>query len=116
MELNIYAYKCKRCGHVQYPYRTVCSGCRENDHNEFDIVPLAKDGTLLTFTRNFTLPGDISASKRYFREDIVEPEFVLNPDSTLTVPTGPGIGVKVLMDRLERVTVRREEFRTVPNG
>ncbi|MDP2914289.1 MAG: o-succinylbenzoate synthase [Candidatus Aminicenantes bacterium] len=60
---------------------------------------------------NFTLPGDISASKRYYREDIVEPEFVLNADSTLTVPTGPGIGVTVLMDRLDRVTVRREEFR-----
>ncbi len=60
---------------------------------------------------NFTLPGDISASRRYYREDIVEPEFILNPDSTLTVPTGPGIGVKVLMDKLDRVTVRREEFK-----
>ncbi|MGA2586256.1 MAG: o-succinylbenzoate synthase [Candidatus Aminicenantales bacterium] len=60
---------------------------------------------------NFTLPGDISASKRYYREDIVEPEFILNPDSTMTVPTGPGIGVRVLIDRLDRVTVRREEFR-----
>ena len=59
---------------------------------------------------NFTLPGDISASRRYYREDIVEPEFVLNPDSTLTVPAGPGIGVEVLPDRLERVTVRREDF------
>jgi O-succinylbenzoate synthase len=60
---------------------------------------------------NFTLPGDISASKRYYKEDIVEPEFVLNSDSTMTVPTRPGIGIEVLMDRLERVTVRREEFR-----
>jgi len=59
---------------------------------------------------NFTLPGDISASRRYYRQDIVEPEFVLNPDSTLTVPTGPGLGVAVLPDRLETVTVRREEF------
>ena len=58
MELEILAYKCKRCGHLHYPYRTVCQKCRENAHNEFDIVPLAKDGTLLTFTRNFTLPGD----------------------------------------------------------
>ena len=60
---------------------------------------------------NFNLPGDISANQRYYREDIVEPEFVLNADSTLTVPSGPGIGVTVLMDRLDRVTVRREEFR-----
>lgn len=60
---------------------------------------------------NFTLPGDISASKRYYKEDIVEPEFVLQPDSTMIVPTGPGIGVTVLMDKLDRVTVCREEFR-----
>lgn len=60
---------------------------------------------------NFTLPGDISASKRYFREDIVEPEFVVAADGTMTVPTKPGIGVEVLRDRLERVTVRHEEFR-----
>ena len=58
MAFEIWAYKCKRCGHLHYPYRTVCQKCRENDHNEFDIVPVAKDGTLLTFTRNFTLPGD----------------------------------------------------------
>jgi uncharacterized OB-fold protein len=32
--------------------------CKENDHNEFSIVPVAKDGTLLTFTKNYTLPGD----------------------------------------------------------
>jgi o-succinylbenzoate synthase len=60
---------------------------------------------------NFTLPGDISASKRYYKEDIVEPAFEVAPDGTMGVPTGPGIGVEVIADRLERVTVRREEFR-----
>ncbi|MDE3091646.1 MAG: o-succinylbenzoate synthase [Chloroflexota bacterium] len=60
---------------------------------------------------NFTLPGDISASKRYFAEDIVEPEFVVDADSMIAVPTQPGIGVDVVPDRLERVTVRCEEFR-----
>jgi uncharacterized OB-fold protein len=58
MDLNIYAYKCKRCGHVQYPYRTVCQNCHENDHNEFDIVPLPKSGTLLTFTKLYNPPSD----------------------------------------------------------
>jgi hypothetical protein len=58
MEYNIYAYKCKRCGHVQYPYRTVCGNCRENNHNEFDIVPLSKNGKLVTFTNLYTLPAD----------------------------------------------------------
>lgn len=60
---------------------------------------------------NFTLPGDISASKRYFAEDIVEPAFEVDANGMMAVPTKPGIGVEVLMDRLERVTVRREEFR-----
>ena len=60
---------------------------------------------------NFTLPGDISASKRYYKEDIVEPEFVVNPDGTMDVPVKPGIGVEVNMKMLEKVTVRSEIFR-----
>jgi len=49
---------------------------------------------------NFKLPGDISATDRYYREDITRP-FVLNrEDSTMTVPTGPGIGVDVDENRL----------------
>jgi len=58
----------------------------------------------------FTLPGDISASARYYARDIAEPTFTLNADSTIDVPTGPGLGVHVLVDELDRVTVRREEF------
>ncbi len=58
----------------------------------------------------FTLPGDISASARYFFEDIVAPPFDLNPDSTLSVPTGAGLGVNVQMGVLERVTLRRESY------
>jgi O-succinylbenzoate synthase len=60
----------------------------------------------------FTLPGDISASARYYHEDLVEEPFVLNPDSTLSVPTGPGLGVKVKMETLEKVTLRKEVFRS----
>ncbi len=60
---------------------------------------------------NFTLPGDISASKRYYKEDIVAPEFEVAPDGTMEVPTKPGIGVDVVMDRLGKVTVFKEEFR-----
>jgi O-succinylbenzoate synthase len=58
---------------------------------------------------NFTLPGDISASKHYYKEDIVEPEFIINPDGTMNVPSGPGIGVKVNMKMLEKVTVKSLE-------
>ncbi|MHC1778252.1 MAG: o-succinylbenzoate synthase [Lentimicrobium sp.] len=60
---------------------------------------------------NFTLPGDISASKRYYKEDIVEPEFVVNPDGTMDVPVKPGIGVEVNMQMLEKVTVYKQTFR-----
>jgi O-succinylbenzoate synthase len=59
---------------------------------------------------NFTLPGDISASKRYYVEDIVEPEFLVNPDGTMDVPVKPGIGVEVNMRKLDKVTVRKESF------
>ncbi len=58
----------------------------------------------------FTLPGDISASDRYYRDDIADPPFVLNPDSTLDVPKGVGLGVTVNLDRLNAVTVQREVF------
>ena len=57
---------------------------------------------------NFTLPSDLSASNRYYHEDIAEPAFSLNPeDSTIAVPTGPGIGVAVQMDRLNKVLQRQ---------
>jgi O-succinylbenzoate synthase len=60
---------------------------------------------------NFTLPGDISATDRYYHEDIAEPDFKLNQeDSTLTVPVGPGIGVKVAPERLAKYQVRQQVF------
>jgi O-succinylbenzoate synthase len=60
---------------------------------------------------NFLLPGDISATERYYVEDIAEPGFRLNSeDSTITVPTGPGIGVTVLMDRVQKARIRYECF------
>ncbi len=58
----------------------------------------------------YTLPGDVSASDRYFARDVVEPPFRLNADGTITVPTGPGIGVEIDHPFLEQVTVRREVF------
>lgn len=54
---------------------------------------------------------DISASKRYYKEDIVVPEFVVNQDGTMDVPTKPGIGVEVNMNMLEKVTVKKEIFK-----
>jgi len=62
---------------------------------------------------NFRLPGDTSATNRYFAEDLTEP-LVLAPDGTLPVPRGPGIGVEPDPARLEEATVRVE--RIVPDG
>ncbi|GIV67208.1 o-succinylbenzoate synthase [Caldilinea sp.] len=59
---------------------------------------------------NFTLPGDISANDRYFKRDIVRNPFTLNPDSTLTVPTGVGHGAIVDEDYLDDVTTERWEL------
>ncbi len=55
---------------------------------------------------NFTLPGDISASARYYRRDIAEPDFVLNSDSTMSVPDDPGLGVRILPEQLHAVRQR----------
>ncbi|MCI0579750.1 MAG: o-succinylbenzoate synthase [Chloroflexi bacterium] len=58
----------------------------------------------------FTLPGDISATARYYAEDIAT-HFSLNPeDSTISVPTAPGLGVEVNMARLARVTLQKETY------
>ena len=43
----------------------------------------------------FTLPGDISASDRYYKRDITVERFILNPDSTITIPDGPGLGITI---------------------
>lgn len=59
----------------------------------------------------FSLPGDISASERYFFFDIVEQPFTLNADSTLSVPTGPGLGVQVNRTALAAVTLHTRTFR-----
>jgi O-succinylbenzoate synthase len=55
----------------------------------------------------FSLPGDISASDRYYAEDITHQRFTLNPDSTIDVPGEPGLGVTIDEQALERATLKR---------
>lgn len=55
---------------------------------------------------NVKYPNDISASDRYYEEDLVEPSWTLNSDGTISVPKRPGIGVEVVDERLRRVTAR----------
>ena len=54
---------------------------------------------------NFTLPGDVAASRRYFAPDLIEPAIEVTPDGTVAVPTGPGIGVNVDWDRVQAATL-----------
>ncbi|HWR13627.1 MAG TPA: o-succinylbenzoate synthase [Terriglobales bacterium] len=57
---------------------------------------------------NFTLPGDVSASKRYWKEDIIEPEVTVSPKGTITVTDKPGRGYDLKPDLIEKLTVRKE--------
>jgi O-succinylbenzoate synthase len=57
---------------------------------------------------NFTLPGDISASERYYAEDVIDPPVTVTPHGTILVFKGPGIGYNVVEQRLSRYCVRRE--------
>ena len=60
---------------------------------------------------NFSLPGDVSASKRYWTEDIIEPEVVVSPQGMIEIKDGPGTGYKVREDLVEKLTVRKETIR-----
>ena len=56
----------------------------------------------------FTMPGDISASTRYWEEDIIEPAVTVTSKGTILVPHKPGIGYDVNLSRIEQLTVRKE--------
>jgi O-succinylbenzoate synthase len=60
---------------------------------------------------SFTLPGDISATARYYAQDITPPFFLNEEDSTITVPSGPGLGIEIDMKQLTAVTLRETTFR-----
>jgi O-succinylbenzoate synthase len=56
----------------------------------------------------FSLPGDVSASARYWHEDIIEPAVVVSSSGTITAPEKPGIGFDVNLSRIDHATVRKE--------
>src|SRR3984957_20924057 len=58
----------------------------------------------------FTLPGDVSASHRYWSEDIIEPAVEVTPQGTIRVPKTPGLGFVVRRDRIEKLTVRQQDW------
>jgi O-succinylbenzoate synthase len=67
----------------------------------------------LSSLENFTLPGDVSASARYWAEDIVEPEITVSSEGEIAIPDTPGRGYEVRTDLVERLTVRKETIRAM---
>jgi o-succinylbenzoate synthase len=65
----------------------------------------------LSTLENFSLPGDVSASARYFADDIIEPEVTVTPRGEIEIPDTPGRGYEVRTNLVERLTVRKETIR-----
>ena len=65
----------------------------------------------LSTLENFSLPGDVSASKRYWKEDIIEPEVEVSSQGMITISDQPGTGYRIKPDLIEKLTVRKETLR-----
>jgi len=65
----------------------------------------------LSTLENFKLPGDVSASRRYWKEDIIEPEVEVTRQGTITVSDEPGTGYRIREDLIEKLTTRKETLR-----
>jgi O-succinylbenzoate synthase len=62
----------------------------------------------LSTLQNFRLPGDVSSSKRYWKEDIIEPEVKVSPQGTIAVSDAAGRGYRIREDLIEKLTVQKE--------
>jgi O-succinylbenzoate synthase len=65
----------------------------------------------LSTLEGFTLPGDVSASKRYWEEDIIDPEVEVSPKGMIAISDRPGTGYRIREDLIEKLTVRKETIR-----
>jgi O-succinylbenzoate synthase len=86
------------CREVSMP--VWCGGMLETGVGRASNVALAS-------LPNFILPGDISASDRYYTRDITNERFVLNSDSTIDVPHGPGLGMTIDNAALKKFSLNR---------
>jgi len=64
----------------------------------------------LSTLEGFKLPGDVSASKRYWKEDVIEPEVEVGSDGMIAIGDAPGTGYRVREDVIKKFTVREETF------
>ena len=67
----------------------------------------------LSTLEGFTLPGDVSASARYWTHDIIEPEVTVSAEGEIAIPDIPGRGYEVRTDLIEKLTVRKETIRAM---
>jgi len=67
----------------------------------------------LSTLAGFSLPGDVSASKRYWKEDIIDPEVEVTPQGVIAIRDDAGTGYRVKEDLIENLTVRKEILGTV---
>src|SRR6201997_1731684 len=65
----------------------------------------------LSTLQNFSLPGEVSASKRYWKEDIIDPEVEVSPQGMIAIGDQPGTGYRIKPDFIEKLTVRKETLR-----
>jgi O-succinylbenzoate synthase len=65
----------------------------------------------LSTLENFSLPGDVSASKRYWKEDIIDPEVQVSAQGMISISDQPGTGYRIKEDLIEKLTVRKETLR-----
>jgi O-succinylbenzoate synthase len=65
----------------------------------------------LSTLQNFSLPGDVSASKRYWKEDIVDPEIEVSSTGMIAITDQVGTGYRVKADLIEKLTVRKETLK-----
>ncbi len=90
--------------------------CRENN------IPVWCGGMLesgigrahniaISTLKGYTMPGDVSASKRYWHEDIIEPAVEVSANGTISAPESAGIGFEVKRNRIEKLTVRKTEIK-----
>ncbi|MEP6644844.1 MAG: o-succinylbenzoate synthase [Acidobacteriaceae bacterium] len=67
----------------------------------------------LSTLENFSLPGDVSASRRYWREDIIEPEVEVGSEGMIQISDNPGTGYSIREELIKKLTVRQETIRPV---
>jgi len=103
-EKSLLAYKCRKCGHLHYPFHMRCKKCGNLKQFDFDPVPLPKNGKIVTFTYVSALPGDFEVPRLGLA--IVEVENGMKVMGQLKAEN-PKIGMKV-KGKIE--IVRKESF------